>query len=96
MDSLNSDAAKKSLFERMDELVESLCDLAAEYRYCIGIDDAIQRDVKIAEYQATMQELESLGWNSSLDFECMLPDEYMPEEYLKRIGWYEWPENDRF
>jgi hypothetical protein len=38
----------------------------------------------IEEYHATLTKLYELGWDAALDVDSELPDELMPEEYLKR------------
>lgn len=38
----------------------------------------------VREYHVIMGLLYELGWDGVLDFESELPDELMPDEYLKR------------
>ncbi len=59
-----------------------LCDLAAAWRS--SKDDPQRREKLIKDYHATMDKLYSLGWDSELDWECFLPKDLMPEEYVRR------------
>lgn len=59
-----------------------LCDLAGTWRGSWG--DPNRQEELVREYHATMAKLYSLGWNGALDVECELPDELMPEEYVRR------------
>ncbi|MAT98833.1 MAG: hypothetical protein CL608_16945 [Anaerolineaceae bacterium] len=56
-----------------------LGDLAAKYRM-----HKYSAQKVIKEYHATLTKLYQLGWDAALDVESELPDELMPEEYLKR------------
>jgi hypothetical protein len=38
----------------------------------------------VAEYHKTMKRLYELGWDDTLDFESLLPDELMPQEFMDR------------
>lgn len=58
-----------------------LGDLAAKWR----LHESPEQQQKIVqEYHAIMERLYQLGWDSILDVTSELPDELMPEEYLKR------------
>ena len=56
-------------------------DLAAKWRGCATLEC---RDRIFREYHMTMKKLYDLGWDSSLDIESELPNEFLPEEYLLR------------
>lgn len=60
-----------------------LCDLAGSWRGSWG---NVHRQEEIRkEYHATMTKLYSLGWwDGTLDVECELPENLMPEEYVRR------------
>lgn len=85
MDTLSADNSGSTTISRINQLLETLCDLAATYRHYHSLRDSTGTDSTIADYLATMGELQSLGWQGSLDFECELPYEYMPETYLKDV-----------
>lgn len=60
------------------ELYTNLCDLAGEFRANLGNPEKQNEIVK--EYREV---LSVLGWENSVDVECGLPSEFMPEEYMK-------------
>lgn len=66
-------------------LEDRLGDLAAEWR---GVVEQSERaSAIIHEYHATMERLIEMGWDASvaeLDYEDLLPDNIMPEVYLRR------------
>jgi hypothetical protein len=64
------------------ELEFHLGNLAAMWRGSKGMPERRREIVK--EYHDTMAKLYSLGWDAILDIDCELPDELMPEEYLRR------------
>lgn len=68
--------------EPMDEVSQAIFDLgniAGEWRET--------HDEKfVEEYYGQYQKLCDLGWKGYLDIEELLPDDLMPEDYLKRIS----------
>lgn len=82
---MSMDNPKNNDVSRINQLLESLCDLAAEYRHYHSLGEITNRDTAIADYLTAMSKLHALGWEGSLDFECELPYEYMPETYLKDL-----------
>ncbi len=59
-----------------------LCDLAAKWR---GSSNVKRREEIIHEYAETMSQLFRLGWDSYLDYDCVLPNGIgLPEIYYKR------------
>jgi hypothetical protein len=61
----------------MQRLISHLGELAARWR-------GSRKDGLVQEYHTTMQQLYDLGWDDDIDMDGELPDELMPEEYLKR------------
>lgn len=59
-----------------------LGDLAAEWRG--SYDQPEKQRAIVISYHQTLQQLYDLGWDAELDRESHLPEEYMPEEYIKR------------
>lgn len=59
------------------QLESYLGELAARWR-------GTYREDIVQEYHATMSLLYELGWDAILDVESELPDELMPEQYLRR------------
>jgi hypothetical protein len=71
-----------------------LCELAGAWRASWGNPE--RQEEIVAEYHATMAKLYSLGWDGTLDMECELLKELLPEEYLKRhprpsFDIWQWP-----
>jgi hypothetical protein len=64
------------------ELEMNLGDLAETWRGNWGNPD--RQAEMVREYHATMAKLYALGWDGTIDLECELPEELMPEEYLRR------------
>ncbi len=66
-------------------LEDHLGDLAAEWR---GSQEQSEHAAAIVrEYHATLERLIELGWDASvgeLDYEDLLPDDLMPDAYLRR------------
>lgn len=60
--------------------------LSRQWRGYSGNPDVRERIVK--EYHKTMEQLYNLGWDGELDIDEILPKEFMPEEYLKRVPWW--------
>ncbi len=63
------------------ELEMNLCDLAGAWRGNWGDPDRQAEFVR--EYHATMAKLYELGWDGTIDLECELPRELMPEKYMQ-------------
>ena len=61
-----------------------LGDLAYEWRGAYG--DQAHQDRLVEEYHETMRVLYQRGWDAVLDIEAELPDEFLPEAYLRRHG----------
>ena len=72
-----------------------LCDLAGSWRGSWG--DPHRQEEIVNEYHATMAKLYSLGWDGTLDVECELPEDLIPEEYMRRhpsppnFDFWQWP-----
>ncbi|HCR70861.1 MAG TPA: hypothetical protein DIW23_05410 [Anaerolineae bacterium] len=64
---------------KISELEKKLCYLAMEWR-----GNPNRREEIRTEYENLVKELFLLGWDDILDFDCELPDEFMPTEYIKR------------
>ena len=71
------------LHREMTRLLDNVCSLAATWRG--AGNDPQHRDVLVAEYHASLAQLEALGWRGHLDWDCELPDELMPETY-RHVG----------
>lgn len=67
-----------------EEAIGKLCQLAASYRvYRTSLEEqAIVAD----EYMKLFNQLYVDGTLPILDFECLLPDEFLPEEYVRSLG----------
>jgi hypothetical protein len=59
-----------------------LGELAGLWRGAYG--DQERQDETVQEYRAILARLYELGWDATLDIESELPEELMPEEYLRR------------
>lgn len=64
-------------------LTDQLCYLVGEYW---SSRRARSREEIVQEYHTIMAYLYELGWDDILDIECLLRDEDMPAEYLRRVG----------
>lgn len=60
----------------------SLSTLAANWRGNWG--NPQRQEEIVREYRAVIARLYSLGWNGILDADSELPDELLPEEYVRR------------
>lgn len=73
-----------------------VCDLAGAWRESWG--DPHHQEEIVDEYHATIAKLYSLGWEGTLDVECELPEELMPDEYMRRhpsspaFDFWQWPQ----
>ena len=65
--------------KEIHRLLERLAHLAKEWRA-----GSRERALVVREYHEVYRQLESLGWNGSIDLEDELPDEWMPAQYLTR------------
>ncbi len=69
-------------------LEASLCPLAGEWYQ----HPTPQRDEGIVQqYHEVFRRLYELGWDKILEYECELPDNLMPKEYLRRHPTYPAP-----
>jgi hypothetical protein len=71
-----------------------LCDLAGTWAGNWGNPDR-QAEI-VREYHATITKLYALGWDDTIDLQCVLPRELMPEEYTRRnpgpsFDIWQWP-----
>jgi hypothetical protein len=66
--------------QQIDKLYDRLVDLAMIWRSKEFHGEPGQ-DKVVTDYQATIRELELLGWNQIIYSEEMLPPEIMPENY---------------
>jgi hypothetical protein len=64
------------------ELEWHLCSLACDW--AANLADPERQGEIVHEYHSTMAKLYSFGWDGTVDLECELPDELMPEEYRRR------------
>lgn len=67
----------EQLAEKIDNLLNHLCILAMMWRSQIENRPSIQ-----TEYLDTYSKLRALGWNDAIDWDCELPEENMPKEYI--------------
>ena len=67
---------------QMHHLEDQVCQLAVEYR---GAKTEEDTNKAIERYQDTLKQLIRLGWGDWLDYECSLPDRYLPEEYFRLV-----------
>ena len=66
------------------EAIDKLCQLAASYR---GYRTSPEKQVIIVdEYMKLFNQLYTEGVLPILDFECLLPDEFLPDEYVRSLG----------
>jgi hypothetical protein len=76
--------------DQIDNLFNHLCTLAAMWRSQIEDRPSIQ-----AEYLDTYNKLRALGWNDAIDWDCELPEENMPKEYVAAFPYVpskgDWP-----
>ncbi len=90
-----TDEFGNALDPELRELEDTLCCLAGSWRLARG--DSKRREEIVQEYHAAVARLYELGWDGGIDWECELPRQLMPEEYLRRIGlrpdspWWEHP-----
>lgn len=63
--------------DEIENLLDHLCILATMWRSPNTDRPAIQ-----TEYLDTYNKLRTLGWNDAIDWDCELPDENMPKEYV--------------
>jgi hypothetical protein len=82
MPSHQVDAFGYPIDPHLKELEFSLCTLAA--RWGSLFDKPEERLAVVEEYHLIFEKLYSVGWDSELDFECLLPTALMPTEYLRR------------
>jgi hypothetical protein len=71
-----------------------LCELAGDWRGSYG--NPYRQEEIVNEYHTTMAKLYALGWDGTIDFECELPKELMPDEYTRRnpqvYDSWQWPQ----
>ena len=68
----------------LDALEDRLNILAGMWRGSLG--NLLGQGEIVREYHAILTKLYSLGWDGVLDIDGELPDELMPDEYLRRHG----------
>ena len=66
------------------ELVRRLNALAAQWRASGGSVSGPARDTLVQQFRDTLDALYATGWNSALGWENELPDQFLPERYLRR------------
>lgn len=66
----------------MRRLEDEVCRLACEYR---GAKTEDATNEAIEQYRNALKQLLNLGWGDYLDYECLLPDRYLPDEFLRLI-----------
>ena len=62
------------------ELFDQICDIAGRLGEGVPPDRA---DTLVRQYENTLQELYSLGWNDYIDIDCSIAP--MPEMYHRKI-----------
>jgi len=71
----------------LNEWENQICNLAAEWRSAkqrgLDID---KLDKIVADYHEVLKKMYEKGWRSSLDIECELPDEFLPDFYLNSFN----------
>ena len=76
--------SKKPHLLNEEEAIGKLCQLAASYR---GYRTSPEKQVIVVnEYMKLFNQLYTDGMLPILDFECLLPDEFLPEEYVGSLG----------
>ena len=55
-----------------------------ELGYLAGAWRETRSDEYVKKYQILCRALLDMGWDDELDFELLLPDELMPQEYFER------------
>lgn len=55
-----------------------------ELGYLAGAWRETKNDEYVKKYQILCRALLDMGWDDELDFELLLPDELMPQEYFDR------------
>lgn len=71
-------SANEQPVKEVENLLNHLCILAMMWRSKIKNHPSIQ-----AEYFDTYRKLRTLGWNDAIDWDCELPEENMPKEYIE-------------
>ena len=66
----------------LSELEKSVCELA--YRYQVARTSA-DVAVVVAEYQEALRQLVRAGYREYLTYDCELPGEFLPIEYLQLV-----------
>ncbi len=67
----------EQLAEKINNLLNHICTLAMMWRSQTENRTSIQ-----IEYLDTYNKLRALGWNDAIDWDCELPQENMPKEYV--------------
>lgn len=66
-----------------EEAIGKLCQLAATYRgYRTNSE---KQAIVVDEYMKLFNQLYTEGMLPILDFECLLPDEFLPQEYVRSL-----------
>jgi sugar phosphate isomerase/epimerase len=82
------DQSLRAVDPQMRALEDELDKLAGVFRALLGFPGEQAGIVK--EYHAVFEKLYALGWDGDLGVESELPDEFMPERYLKTVYWYKY------
>ena len=65
---------------QLRKLYRRLCEIAGKIG---GVPPLDEHDILAEEYEATLKELYSLGWNDYVDLECGIDP--MPEIYYEKV-----------
>jgi len=84
MATYETDAVGYPLDPQMSQLQAYLGTLAGMWRHAKITEDSIRQKEIVQKYHETMAQLYALGWDDALDIDAELPDEFLPEEYLRR------------
>jgi len=67
--------------DEISELLLDLCILASNFSILLAEHE---RKKAAGKYRETLEKLYATGWNGTIEMQCKLPLEYMPEEYFRR------------
>ncbi|NJN68779.1 MAG: hypothetical protein HC884_19795 [Chloroflexaceae bacterium] len=84
MATYETDAVGYPLDPQMRQLQAYLGTLAGMWRNAKRKGKVERQAEIVQEYHETMAQLYALGWDDALDIDAELPDEFLPEEYLRR------------
>lgn len=65
---MSMDNPKNNEVSRINQLLEAMCDLAAEYRHYHSLGEITNSEASIANYLTAMSKLHELGWGGFTRF----------------------------